>query len=182
VKEVISYLLSIAGCGLMLSVFATCANTRKYIEARTMVIHLLRTQPNRAELVCRAQKGTFGEAIAAAMKTAAMLKSNDLNMIVMATKPGYDSAVPMIQQHWKGLMGRGKMAGALTIAGLGLAFSGNGSAILHIILTIIAIAAAIYCLTIKADAERALVHARLEVLPEAERAFAEGRYGFMPTA
>jgi len=45
---------------------------------------------------------------------------------------------------------------------------------------VITVAAGIYCLTVKADAERALVHARLEVLPEAERAFAEGRYGYMP--
>jgi hypothetical protein len=181
VKEVISYLLSIAGCALMISVFAAISGTRKYLEARTMVIHLLRTQPNRAELVCRSQKGTFGEAIALAMKNAAMLKSNDLNLIVMATKPSYDAQVPMVKMYWKGLFGKGKMAAGLSLGGIVLAFASTASPILHILLGIVTAAAGIYAFTVKADAERALAFARLEILPEVERAFAEGRYGFLPS-
>jgi hypothetical protein len=180
VKEVISYLLAIAGCGLMMSVFAAVSGTRRYLEARTMVTHLLRTQPNRAEIVCRGQKGTFGEAIALAMKNTAMLKSTDLTLIVMATKPSYDAQVPMIKAYWKGLFGRGKMAGALSLGGIVMAFASTASPILHILLGIVSFAAGIYVLTMKADAERALITARLEILPEVERAFAEGRYGFLP--
>lgn len=165
----------------MMTVFAAVMGTRKYLEARTMVIHLLRTQANRAELVCRSQKGTFGEAIASAMKTAGMLKSTDINLVSMATKPAYDAQVPLIKAYWKGLFGKGKMAAGLSVGGIALAFASTASPILHILLGIVTAAAGIYAFTIKIDAERALVHARLEVLPEVERAFAEGRYGFLPS-
>jgi hypothetical protein len=165
----------------MLTVFAAVMSTRKYLEARTMVIHLLRTQANRAELVCRSQKGTFGEAIAMAMKNTAMLKSTDLNVIVLATKPSYDSQVPMIKAYWKGLFGKGKLAAGLSVAGIVMAFASTASPILHILLGIVSGAAGAYAFTVKVDAERALVHARLEILPEVERAFAEGRYGYLPT-
>ncbi len=180
-KAVISYLLAIGGAGLMATVLAALSSVRKYAEARTMVTHLLRTQPNRAELVCRAQKGTFGEAIAAAMKTAAMLKSSDINLIVMATKPGYDAQVPMVKMHWKGQFGRIKLGVGLSIAAIGMALGVGTNPALHIILGVFSIAVGGYWLTMRADAERALITARLEVLPEVERAFAEGRYGFLPS-
>jgi hypothetical protein len=182
VKEVISYVLAIAGFGVMMVAFSALMGTRKYLEARTMVIHLLRTQPNRAELVCRGQKGTFGEAIAMSMKTAAMLKSTDLNLIVMATKPGYDAQVPMIHMFWKGVFGKVKTGGGLALAGIVMAIGVSTNPALHIILGIVTIAAGVYILVLRADAERGLIAARLEILPEVERAFAEGRYGYLPAA
>ena len=180
-KEVLSYLLAIGGVAVMGWLLSMLSSVRKYAEARTMVTHLLRTQPNRAELVCRAQKGTFGEAIASAMKTTAMAKSNDINIIVMTTKPGYDAAVPMIKLHWKNQFGKVKLGVGLSLGGAAAAIGMGQNPAIHIILAIISIGIGIYWITMRADAERALITARLEVLPEVERAFAEGRYGFMPT-
>ena len=180
-KLVISYVLAIAGAGVMGWLLSLLSNVRKYAEARTMVTHLLRTQPNRAELVCRAQKGTFGEAIAAAMKTCAMAKSNDINIIVMTTKPGYDGAVPQIKMYWKDQFGKVKLGVGLSLGAAGMAIGIGVNPAIHIILAVLSIGVAVYWFIMRADAERALITARLEVLPEVDRAFAEGRYGFMPT-
>src|SRR2546423_7129804 len=141
----------------MMSVFMAVSGTRKYLEARTMVTHLLRTQPNRAEIVCRGQKGTFGEAVALAMKNAAMLRSSDLTLVVMATKPSYDAQVPLIKAYWKGLFGRGKMAAGLSLGGIVLAFASTASPILHVLLGIVSGAAGVYVFMMKADAERGLI-------------------------
>jgi hypothetical protein len=174
VKEVISYLLAIAGVGVMGWLLSVLSNVRKYAEARTMVTHMLQTQPNRAELICRSQKGTFGEAIAAAMKTCAMAKSNDINIIVMTTKPGYDGAVPQVKMYWKDQFGKVKLGGGLSLGGAAMAIGIGVNPAIHIILAILSIGVGVYWLMMRADAERGLMHARLEVLPEV-------RYGFMPT-
>lgn len=179
-KEVLSYLLALGGFGLMMTVFGVVAGKRKYAEARTMILHLLATQPNRAELVCRAQKGTFGEPVAAAMKTAAMLRSNDINLIVAATKPTYDATVPMVKIYWDKFVKRGRTAVVMSIGGVALAFASTASAWLQILLAIATIGAAVYSLLYKLDVDRSLMLARAEVLPAVERAFAEGRYGFLP--
>jgi Na+/proline symporter len=179
VKEVLSYLLALGGLGLMLTAFAAASGKRKYLEARTMVRHLLATQPNRAELVCRAQKGTFGEAVAAAMKTAAMCKTTDINVLVLATKPAYDATAPMVKMFWDTKIKRVRMAGAVSVGAVALAIAAGASPILHILLALASIAAGVYVILFKLDVDRSLVLARLEILPEVERAFAEGRYGFL---
>jgi hypothetical protein len=179
VKEVLSYLLAIAGFGVMASVFAAISGRRRYAEGRLWAIHMLRTSPNHAELVFRAQKGTFCEAVAAAMKTAAMTKSRDPNLLGMATKPAYDAHVTLVKMFWQKLVKRGRLGVGLSIGGIVLAFGVHTSPILHILLGIASLAAAGYTLAFKLDVDRSLLLARAELLPEVEQAFVDGRYGYL---
>jgi len=179
-KEVMSYLTAIAGFGLMMTVFAAVAGKGRYMFERAKVIHMLRTMPNQAELVCRNAKGTFGEAIAATMKTAAMMKTRDINILVQATKPAYDASLTPIKMYWSKYIKRGRTALVLSIGGVVLAFASTASAVLQILLLLATIGAAIYALLYKLDVDRSLMLARLEVLPEVERAFADGRYVIPP--
>ncbi len=175
-----SYLTAIAGFGLMMTVFAAVVGKGRYMFERAKVIHMLRTMPNQAELVCRNAKGTFGEAIAATMKTAAMMKTRDINILVQATKPAYDASLTPIKMYWSKMVKRGRSALVLSIGGVALAFASTASAVLQILLLIATIGAAIYALLYKLDVDRSLMLARLEVLPEVERAFADGRYVLPP--
>jgi hypothetical protein len=68
----------------------------------------------------------------------------------------------------------------MSIGGVVLAFVAETSPILHILLAIACIGAAVYALLYKLDVDRSLMLARAEVLPEVERAFAEGRYLLPP--
>jgi hypothetical protein len=180
VKEVLSYLTSIAGFGLMMFVFSQIAGRPRYMFEKMRIIHLLRTMPNQAELVCRVAKGSFTEAIGASMKTLAMMKSKDPNVVTQGSKPGYDAALPMIKMYWGKQIKRGRAALGLSIAGVVLAFVSTASAVLQILLLLATIGAAVYAILYKLDVDRSLMLARLEVLPEVERAFVEGRYVLPP--
>jgi hypothetical protein len=180
VKAVLSYLLAFGGVGLMLYVFTPIAGRAKYLEARATLWHLLRTMPNHAELRCKAAAGTFGEAIAAAMKTAAMMKTRDPVLLQKGTLPTYDASIIGIRLHWKSVLKKVRTAVGLSIGAVALAISVSTSPILHILLALVSIAAGVYIFTFKLDVDRSLLLARAEILPEVERAFAEGRYQLPP--
>ena len=59
---------------------------------------------------------------------------------------------------------------------LAVAIGVKTSPILHIILLVLTAGGAVWFIVTKADNERSLVRARAELLPELDRAFAEGRY------
>ncbi len=179
-KVVLSYLLAFGGLGLMMYVFAPIAGRAKYLEARATLFHLLRTMPNHAELRAKAAIGTFGEPIAAAMKTAAMMKTRDMTMLTKGTGPSYDAAVIMVRLHWKGVLKKARTAATMSVGAIVLAAASNTSVILHVLLAIVTIAAGVYVLMFKLDVDRSLLLARAEILPEVERAFAEGRYVLPP--
>ncbi|MGE5184611.1 MAG: hypothetical protein ACM31C_21215 [Acidobacteriota bacterium] len=179
-KVVLSYLLAFGGLGLMLYVFAPIAGRAKYLEARATLWHLLRTMPNHAELRCKAATGTFGEAVAAAMKTAVMMKTRDPAMLQKGTLPAYDAQVIAIRLHWKAVLKKVRTAGMLAIGAIVLAASIHTSVILHVLLALVTIAAGVYVFLFKLDVDRSLMLARAEILPEVERAFAEGRYVLPP--
>ena len=68
----------------------------------------------------------------------------------------------------------------LAIGGLVLALGTHTMPALHIILLIGGIGAAIWIVVTKQDCERYVTLARLEILPDIDRAIAEGRYGKPP--
>src|SRR5205823_324868 len=106
------------GLGMMaLTMARVLASSLSYPAARPLVLNLLRSNPNQAEAICRQTKGTFYEAIAAAMKIAAMCGgTTDLAVISSATKPGYDGAAMLITTNFNTALGKAKL-GAMAVAG-----------------------------------------------------------------
>jgi hypothetical protein len=177
VKVFLSYALSLAGLGMAIATLAGAyAVNLSYPGARLRMINMLRTSVNQAEVACRAAKGTFYEPIGAAIKIAAMAGTNDINIIRQSTKPGYDGGSVMVTLLWKKLFGRGKKAVMLAGGGLALAIAFNANPALHIIVLVLTAAGAVWFLMAKSENERSLVRAKAELLPELDRAFAEGRY------
>jgi len=179
-KAVLSYLLAFGGLGMMLYALTSVAGRFSYAVARPMVIHLLRTNPHQAEAMCKADKTTFMSALAAAIKTAAMLKVRDVTILTQATKPAFDAQVTMINMHWKSVMKRVKTAAALAVGAVVLGASAGTSVILHVLVGIVTLGGCVWVLVYKLDVDRSLVLARAELVPEVERAIAEGRYQLPP--
>jgi hypothetical protein len=180
VKAVLSYLLAVGGLGAMLYAFSAVAGRFKYGVAKAMAIHLLRTNPHQAEAMFRADKGTFMEALAAAFKTAVMMKTRDPAILPQASKPSYDAQCKQIEMHWKTVFKRVKFAVGMAVGAVVLAISVHTSPILHVLLGIASIAGCAWVFAFKLDVERSLVLARVEVLPELDRCIAEGRYQLPP--
>jgi hypothetical protein len=180
VKELLSYGLAIAGLVVAAIAAVGIAGRLKYFQIKPAVLHLLRTNPNQAELMWRSAKGTCLEALATSMKTAAMMKSNDPAAIVAATKPSYDAACATVALHWKGVIKKIKTSLMLSFGGVALAFSVGALPIVHILALVACGAVAGWAWSFKSDAERSLVLARAELLPEVERAFVDGRYVLPP--
>lgn len=177
VKVFLSYALSLAGLGLVIAaVLGAYMVNLSYPSARLRMMNMLRTSVNQAEIACRAAKGTFYEPIGAAIKIGAMAQTTDLNILRQSTTPGYDAAVTAVKMHWRTLFGRGKKGGLLVIGGLALAISVNTNPALHVIVAVLTAGAAIWFIVTKTENERSLLRAKAELLPELDRAFAEGRY------
>jgi hypothetical protein len=140
------------------------------------LIQMIQQSLNKAELMCKAQKVTFYEPIGAAIKIGAMAGTNDLAIIQASTKPGYDAACMSVTMHWKKLLGHGKKAVLMVAGGLALAISASTNPALHIIVVVLTAGAALWFIVTKTENERSLVRAKAELLPELDRAFAEGRY------
>jgi hypothetical protein len=137
---------------------------------------MLRTSVNKAQFLCKTAKGTFYEPIGEAIKIGAMAVTTDINIIGMATKPGYDAGCVAVKQNWKKLFDRGKKGVMLVAGGVALAIVAKTNPAVHIIAAVLTAGAAVWFITTKMENERSLIRAKVEVLPELDRGFAEGRY------
>ena len=181
VKVALSYLLALGGAGIVAyATMLVIAMNCDYPAARFKIIQALRTQPWQAEIMTKTKPGSFFDGIHAAMKTAGTLGLRDIEMLQKATLPSYDAAVSMIPMKWKGVFGKLKLGGGAAVAGLGMAISASAMPVLHIILLVGVVAAAIYMFSVKHDCDRYIVLARHEILPEVEQCIAAGRYGVPP--
>ena len=179
-KAVLSYLLAVGGLGVMLYALTAVAGRFRYLVARPMIVHLLRTNPHQAEAMCKADKTTFLAAIAAAIRTAAMMKSRDPAILVQASKPAYDAHCQQLAMHWKSVLKRAKTAAGLAVGAVVLAAAAHTSVVLHVLLGIATLAGCGWVLAYKLDVDRSILLARAEVLPEVDRAIADGRYQLPP--
>ncbi len=175
-KELLSYGLAVAALVVTAIGFVPVLGRLKYYQLKPAVLQLLRTQPNRAELMWRTSKGSCLEPLAAAMKGAVMMKSNDPEAVGAATKPSYDAACAMVNMHWKAVMKRAKTGVGLALGGFVLAISVGALPVVHVLALLACGAGAGWLLSFKLDVDRSLVLARAELLPELERAFVDGRY------
>jgi len=183
VKLLASYALGVIGVVMVLrAVLPALANNLRYPAARLMMTNLLRTNPYQAEAIANAAKGTFYEAIAAAIKGGAMMMTRDPAVLQKATLPTYDATAQAINMKWKQYFGATKLA--LGAVGGGIVLSSTGgspSVLLIVVAALIAIGAGFVWLK-RTEVERTLVLARAEVLPEVDRAFVDGRYIPRPPA
>jgi len=181
-KTFLTYGLAVVGLAMMgVALVSVLTSSLSYPAARLAVTNLLRTNANRAEMLCKSTPGTFCEAIAAAIKTAAMIGSQDPAVLATATKPAYDAAVMMVRMNWKQVFGKAKM-GLMAVAGSAMIAISSDTMppVLIVLVALATIAIGAYVLLRRADIERGLVLARAEILPEVDRAFAEGRYALPP--
>ena len=178
-KTFLSYALAVIGLGtLALTLARALTSNLSYPAARLLITNLLRTNPNQAEQVCKQTKGTFLEAIGAAIKIAAMCGgSTDPAVISGATKPGYDGAATGLTAGFNVMLGKAKLGGMAVAGAMALAISNGTMPIwLVVIIGLLGAAGGITLLVRKAELERTLILARAELLPEVDRAFIEGRY------
>jgi len=178
VQAAISYLLAVIGLvAVGVFVVGTFGANLKYMHARMMLINLLRTNPYQVERVSATMQGTFFEGIVAALTTGAMMGSRDPNVITQATRPAYDAATGAASMQWKMTFGKAKLAAGAALAGTMLPLAtGKNPPIPVIILGLLAAAGLGWIYLRKMEIDSAIVKARAEVLPEAERALIDGRY------
>lgn len=178
-KAIIGYSLSIVAAFVVLAlVVHTLSKTLKYEQARNALIHLLRTNPNQAEVQCQTMPHSFYEAIGASLKAGAMTGgTRDPAVIASATLPTYDAIGAVVVQHWKGLVGKAKLAGMASIGAIAVK-----PAALPIVLALVTLAGLGWLLYYRSEIERTIFRAKVEVLPDVDRAFVDGRYYIPPRA
>lgn len=177
-KVALSYLLAVIGAGMVgYAVVLARALNCDYPAVRFRILQALRTQPWQAEVFTKTKPGTFFDGIHAAMKTAGTTGLRDPDQVAQVTRPTYDAATSTVSSGWKAIFGKLRMGGMAIAGGLALAIGFGAKPTIHIVLLVAAIIAAIWAFAIKIDCERYVVLARLEILPDVDRAVAEGRYG-----
>ncbi|MBC7973681.1 MAG: hypothetical protein H7138_01760 [Myxococcales bacterium] len=158
----------------------TLASNLKYIYTRPLLINALRTNANHAERLCKTAPESYFGAVGAALKTAGMVGSRDPKIIPTATLPAYDAASIGIAMGWKQLLGRVKLG--LIAAGGAIAI-GLSKGVPPIPVIVLAVGVGIGFLWMyfyKVEVDRCILLARAEILPEVNRAVADGRYVFPP--
>ena len=131
-------------------------------------------------MMTKTKPGSFFDGIHAAMKTAGMTGLRDPDQVALASRPAYDAAAISVGFKWKDILGKLKMGGIASVGGVAMAIGVGAMPALHIILLLGCIAAGVWIFMTKNDCERYVVLARLEILPDVDRAVAEGRYGKGP--
>lgn len=179
-KSVGQYALGIVGVGMLLISVTKTFGGLSYPAARLSLINLLRTNPNQAEMVARGMEGTFGEAIGAAMKGAAMVGTPDPVMIASTTTPTYDGIGSAIAQRWGALITKGKLYLAAACGGFVIGLTGDSFPVVSLLLALLAVACFLRVFLYKGEVESTIVRARHELIPEVDRAMSSGRYQFPP--
>ncbi|MEZ4368829.1 MAG: hypothetical protein R2939_21500 [Kofleriaceae bacterium] len=173
---VLSYVLAVAGLGLVaLQVIAAQMANVHYPFERVTLINLLRTDPHRAEAQCRALPNTFYAPIGAAIAAAAMAQSRDPAAIAAANRPAYDAAAMAAASFWKMALTKGKLGVGLA-GGAIVLDPAKGVPTLFVIMAVIAAGGLGWVWWRAEAAERSVVLARAEVLPEVDRVFVGGHY------
>jgi hypothetical protein len=177
VKVLLCYGLSLVGFAMvLLAVMRGHAMTVNYAVARLSLVNLLRSNPRAALQYCRSVPGTFFDSLAAAYTTAAMGQSSDPKMVAAATIPSYDAGGMGVGIAWKTTIGKAKLGVGMSWGAVAVAVAMKLNPVVFIIVGVITLAGIGWLLWGKMEAERMLVLARHEVLPEIDRVFVEGRY------
>jgi hypothetical protein len=182
VETVLSYGLAIVAFGVMAAaVLKTLASNLKYIYTRPLLINSLRTNANHTELLCKSSAETYFAAVGEAIKTAAMMRSQDPKILPTATAPAYDAAGKAVVAKWGALLGKAKIGAMAAGGALALPIAKNQVPPIPVIVLSVAVGIGyLWLYLFKNEVERCVVRARAEILPEVDRAFVAGRYVFPP--
>ena len=180
-KTLLSYGLGAVGFGMMLVALTTVvAANLNYASGKYTLVNMLRSAPNRGEMVLKSAPMTFYEPLHAVMKTLAMCRTSDPGLIAKTSPPTYDGACAGIAGKWTALMVKAKLGLMAVGGGLAVGLSKDTFPILLTIVTALAGGVFLWIYLKKEESERSLMRARAEVLPEVERCFIENRYILPP--
>lgn len=176
-KTLLCYGLAIVG---LVSVFLAAHRgwtmTVNYAVSRLTLVNLLRGNPVGALQYCRSMPGTFFEAVAAAFVTGGMAKTKDPTILQTALYPAYDAGGMGVSVAWKMLLGKAKLAVGMSWAAVAAAAAMKVSPVMMIIFAILSTLGVGWLFWSKMEAERVVVLARHEIMPEVMRVFVDGRY------
>jgi hypothetical protein len=181
VKEVASYALAIVGVGIIVgAIVRALAANLNYASGKLMLINLLRTNPNRAQDVCKTMSGSFFEAVGEALATGALMRSQDPKVITAATVASFDATGKAVVAKTKQLLTGAKMGLGAAAGGLIIQMSGGKYPPLLIIAAVLCGGGYVFLMMRQVEIERTIVLARRDLLPEIDRAFIDGRYVLPP--
>jgi hypothetical protein len=147
---------------------------------RPLLINALRTNANHAEQLCTSSPHSYFAAVGAALKIGGMVRSRDVQIVVKATIPAYDAAGAQISLYWKQLLGKVKLAAMAAGGAIIIGMSSGAPPVVVIVLAAAVGIGYVWLYFYKTEIERCILRARAEILPEVDRAFADGRYTFPP--
>jgi hypothetical protein len=209
VKALLSYGVALLGLGMVvLALLKAMGTNLSYPGAKLMLTNLLRTNPNKAEQVCKSLPGTFFEPLAATFTTIAQMAMRDANIVTQTTRPTFDGAAKGVVQGFSGHLMKAKLGMMAVVGGLVLSilmatkpaepkpddpnYDPTADVVEveepgffsgpgpFIIIFLLAGAAAGMVYARKLELERSIVRARAELLPELEQSVIQGRYQFPP--
>lgn len=176
-KTLLCYGLAIVGLvSVFLAVHRGWTMTVNYAVARLTLVNLLRSNPAGALQYCRSVPGTFFDAVATAFVTASTTQTRDPKILQAALFPAYDAGGMGVGTNWKMLLGKAKLGVGMSWAAVAVAAAMKLNPVMMIIFAIISSLAVGWLFWSKMEAERIVVLARHEIVPEVMRVFVEGRY------
>lgn len=177
IMTLLAYGLTIAGLAMVVVPLSSAFHSSlSYPHVRLMVINLLRSNPNRAETMCKNMPGTFMEPVGGAIKAAAMMGTRDPKVLASATLPTYDALGTGVSMKWKTLIGKAKLGLMASGGGIAIALATGVWPVVVIAIGVLAGGGFVYLLVHKSRVDRSIVRARADVLPDVDRAFVDGRY------
>jgi hypothetical protein len=209
VKSLLSYGVALLGLGMVvLALLKAMSTNLSYPGAKLMLTNLLRTNPNKAEQVCKSLPGTFMEPLAATFTTLSQMAMRDPNIVTQTSRPTFDGVGKGVVQGFSGHMMKAKLGMMAVVGGLVLSilmatkpaepkpddpnYDPTADVVEveepgffsgpgpFVIIFLLAGAAAGMVLARKLELERSIVRARAELLPELEQSVIQGRYQFPP--
>lgn len=208
-KALLSYGIAFAGLGVILIALIKAMGTNlSYPGAKLMLTNLFRSNPNKAEQVCKSLPGTFFEPLAACFTTMAQVGLRDPNIVAQTTRPTFDGHAKAVTMGFNGHLTKAKLGLMALVGALALSLLMgmknaekkqddpnydptaeyeeaeepgffSGPGPLVILFLLGGIGAGVI-FSRKLELERSLVRTRAELLPELEASIIQGRYQFPP--
>ena len=208
-KALLTYGIALAGlAAIMLALVKAMGTNLSYPGAKLMLTNLFRTNPNKAEQVCKSLPGTFFEPLAACFTTMAQVGMRDPQIVTQTTRATFDGISKGVVQSFGGHLTKAKLGLMALVGALALSILMAGKPAEKkaddpnydptadveeveepgffsgpgplVILFLLGVGGAVFIYTRKVELERSIVRTRAELLPELEASIIQGRYQFPP--
>lgn len=208
-KALLSYGVALVGLGVVVIALLKAMGTNlSYPGAKLMLQNLLRSNPNKAEQVCKSLPGTFFEPLAACFNSVGQMQLRDANIVTQTTRATFDGIAKSVVQAFAQHMTKAKLGLMAVVGGLVLSVlmatkpaekkaddpNYDPQADVEeveepgffagpgpfVIIFLLAAGGTGMILARKVELERSIVRARAELLPELEQSVIQGRYQFPP--